>query len=76
MRVFFAVKPLLGKPAPRGDHPPAVMNRLLLCFAATASVFAQEPVPKAEPVEEELQQQAPDPAADLFAFGRRLQDSA
>jgi tetratricopeptide (TPR) repeat protein len=52
------------------------MNRFLLCLAATASVFAQEEVRRAEPVEEDPQLQAPDPAADLFAHGKRLHDSA
>ena len=52
------------------------MNRLILCLAATATAFAQEEeVRRAEPVDEP-EMQAPDPAADLFAHGRRLHDSA
>ncbi len=71
-KTISAPKPLLGKRAARGDDLPAVMIRLLLCLAATAPAFAQEPVPRAEPVPEER----PDPAADLFAHGKRLHDSA
>jgi tetratricopeptide (TPR) repeat protein len=51
------------------------MTRLFLCLAATATVIAQEEVRRAEPVDEP-EAQATDPAADLFAHGKRLHDSA
>jgi tetratricopeptide (TPR) repeat protein len=52
------------------------MTRLFLCLAATATAIAQDEVRRAEPVEEPEVQTAPDPAADLFAHGKRLHDSA
>ena len=52
------------------------MTRLILCLAATATAIAQEEeVRRAQPVDEP-EVQAPDPAADLFAHGKRLHDSA
>jgi tetratricopeptide (TPR) repeat protein len=51
------------------------MTRLLLCLAATATAFAQEQVQRAQPVDE-TQARGVDPAADMFAYGKRLHDAA
>ncbi|WP_367874274.1 tetratricopeptide repeat protein [Luteolibacter sp. Populi] len=53
------------------------MIRLLLCLAATATALAQQ-VPRAQPVDENeaAPPPRPDPAADWYAHGKRLHDSA